>query len=225
HRNFVARQEPGIAVAGCASIRQVLASNGRVGFAGGFHSMDGTVTGHAFGRVGVSVFRGLAVDAGGEGGHFLGVTLRAFSRNQLLGRGELVNAAMTRSAGGFAEDGVGAGGEGLGLVGMAGGALNFGEFGGMREIFDGGVAVLAAENAVGAGGMPGRVDRNALPGAGLHSRLAMARQTALVSGGRGRSRSPRQSQVNQGNPSRAHFNPSPLINSLLVEGRTSPSGR
>ena len=67
---------------------------------------------------------------------------------------------------------------------MAGGALDFGDFGGMRELFDVGVAVLAAENPVGAGGVLGRVDRNALPGAGLHSRLAVARQTFLVCSGR-----------------------------------------
>jgi hypothetical protein len=36
------------------------------------------------GRVGVAVFRGLPVDAGFEGLHFLGMTLRALSGNQLF---------------------------------------------------------------------------------------------------------------------------------------------
>ena len=63
HRNFMPRQEPGVAVALCASIRQILAGHGRVRFAGGFHCVDGTVTGDAFGRVLVAVFRGLAVNA------------------------------------------------------------------------------------------------------------------------------------------------------------------
>src|SRR5271165_5592954 len=113
---------------------------------------------------------------------------------------------MAGSAGGIAEDGVGAGGERLGFVRVASGALHFGDFGGMREIFDGGVTVFAAESTVGAGGMPGRIDRNALPGVGLHSRLAMARQTFLVCGGRQRSRSQSQCQVSQSNASREHFN-------------------
>src|SRR5260370_41415903 len=105
------------------------------------------------------------------------MTLRALSGNKLLRGGERAPAAMTRSAGGFAEDGVGAGGEGFGLVRMAGGASHLDDFGGMREIFDGGVAVLAAENPVCARCMFGRVDRNALPGVGFHFRLTMARQT------------------------------------------------
>jgi len=118
-----------------------------------------------------------------------------------------VYIAVTRCACGFAERGVGAGGESFGLVGMAGGALHFGDFGGMRELFDGSVAVLAAENRVGAGGMLGWVDRNTFPGGGLHSRFAMARQAFLVSGGRSRrhGESHKQSQVNHSNPSRAHF--------------------
>ncbi len=146
--------------------------------------MDGTVTGHAFGSVFVAVFRDLAVNAGREVLHFVRVTLRALSGNQVFRRGEVVHAAVTRCARGLAEDGVGAGGEGFGLVRMAGGALHFGDFGGMGELFDGGVAVLAAENSVGAGGMLGRVDGNAFSGGGLHSRFAMAGQTFLVGGGR-----------------------------------------
>jgi hypothetical protein len=50
----------------------------------------------------------------------------------------------------------------------------------MREIFDIGVAVFAAENSVGAGGMLARIDRNAFPSVGLHSGLAMAGQAVLV---------------------------------------------
>ncbi len=50
----------------------------------------------------------------------------------------------------------------------------------MWEIFDVGVAVFTAENSVGAGGMPGRIDRNALPGSRLHPGFAMARETLLV---------------------------------------------
>src|ERR1022692_1990148 len=158
--------------------------------------MDGTVTGDAFGGVVVAVLRDLAVNAGGEFLHFLGVTLRTLSGNQVFRRGQVVHAAMTRSARGFAEDGVGAGGESFGLVRMAGGALHSGYFGGMRELFDGGVAILAAENSVGAGGMLGRVDGNAFSGGGLHSRFAMAGQTFLVCGGRSRGGSHNQSQVN-----------------------------
>ena len=158
HRNFVSRQKSRIAMAFCASIGQILASHGRVRFTGGFHSVDGTVTGYALGGVGVAVFRSLPVDAGREILDFLRMTLRAPSGNQLFRRGELVHAAMTGSARGFAEDGMGAGGEGLGLVRMAGGAFHFGDFGGMREIFDRGVAVSAAENPVCAGCMLAGID-------------------------------------------------------------------
>src|SRR5450631_745897 len=228
HRNFVPRQEPRIAMAFCTSIRQVLASNGRVGFAGGFDGVDEAVAGLAFGRVWVAVFGGLTVNAGCEVLHFLRMTLRALSGNQLFRGDELMHAAMTRSARGFAEDGVSAGGERLGLVGMAGAALNFGDFCGMRKIFDGSVAVLAAENRVGAGSMFGRVNVNALASAGLHSRLAMARQTLLVHGGRNcrcrQSRSQNQGQVNQSIPSRTHFYPSPPTDNPLVESRASPPG-
>jgi hypothetical protein len=153
----------------------------------------------------------------------LGVTFRALSGNEFLGGGEFVHAAVARSARGFAEDGVNAGGERLGLVRMAGGALHFGDFGGMRELFDGGVAILAAKNRVGAGGMLGWVDGNAFSGAGLHSRFAMARQAFLVSGGRGRSHggSHNQSQVNQSNPSRAHFNTLLVNSSAKIQVQSS----
>ena len=188
HRNLVPRQESRVAVALCASGRHILASNGRSRFAGSFHIVDGAVAGHAFRSVRVADFRGLPVDAGFEGLHFVGMTLQAFTGNQFFRGGEIVDAAVTRSACRFAEDGVGAGGEGLGLLRMAGGAFHFGNFGGMREFFDGGVAVFAAKNGVCAGGMFGRVDGNVFSGVGFHSRLAMAGQTILVSGGRSRKR-------------------------------------
>jgi len=105
----------------------------------------------------------------------------ALSGHELFfGSGEFVHAAVARSAGRLAERGVDAGGESLGLIRMAGGALDFDNFGGMGKLFDVGVAVLAAEDAVRAGRMFGRIDRNALAGAGLHSRLAMAGETLLV---------------------------------------------
>ena len=65
-RNFVARQERCVAVALGASVGQILTRDGGVRFAGGFHRVDGTVTGHALRRVGVAFFRGLPVDAGFE---------------------------------------------------------------------------------------------------------------------------------------------------------------
>jgi hypothetical protein len=56
HRNLVPRQKARIAVTLGASIRHVLAGNGRVGFAGSLYGVDGSVAGYAFGRVGVAVF-------------------------------------------------------------------------------------------------------------------------------------------------------------------------
>src|SRR5208282_6394850 len=119
---------------------------------------------NAFGRVGIALLCGLPVDTGFQILRFLRMTLRALSGHQFFGGAEFMHAAMTRSAGRFAEDGVGAVGESLGLVRVAGGAFHFGDFGGMRKFFDGGVAVLAAENCVGTVGMLGGVNRNALPG-------------------------------------------------------------
>lgn len=87
--------------------------------------MDRTVAGRAFRCVGVATFRGLPVDAGGEILHFVGMTLHALCGHQLFRGGEFVHASVTGSAGGCAEDGVGTGGEGLGFVRMASGALDF----------------------------------------------------------------------------------------------------
>ena len=225
HWNVVPRQEPRVAMAFCASIRQVLAGNGRVRFAGGFHGVNGAVAGHTFGRVGIAVFRGLPVDTGFELLYFLRMTLRALSGNQIFRGGEFVRVAVTRRARGFAEHGVDAGGEQLGFVRVAFSALHFDDFFGMRELFDVGVAVLAAENPVGAGRMFGRVNRNALPGIGLHSRFAVARQTFLIGGeqGRRRSQSQRQSHENQNNPSRKQFqHPSPYVVILTL---SPPKGK
>ena len=109
------------------------------------------------------------------------MTFCAFAGNQLFRGGEFVDVAVTRNTGRFAEDGVGAGGEKLGLVRMAGGALHFDDFLGVRELFDVGVAVFAAKNPVCAGCVPGRVDRNALSRRRTSFPDSPARQTFLVS--------------------------------------------
>ena len=125
HWNFVARQKSGIAMALCASIRQVLAKDGRVRLAGGLYGVDGAVAGFAFGSVGVTVFRGLPMDTGFELLHLLRMTVYALSRTQIFRGSKLVHVAVTRSARGFAKYGVDAGGGGLGFVRVAGGALHF----------------------------------------------------------------------------------------------------
>src|ERR1017187_3479806 len=158
HRNLVPRQEPRIAVALGASIGNVPGGDGRDRFSGAFHGVDGTVAGNAFGRVRVALLRGLSMDGGCEVLHFLGMTLGTLSGHQFFGGGEFVDAAMTRRAGRFAEDEGGAGGKRLGLVRMAGSALHSGDFRGMREFPDRGMAIFAAENRVRAGSMFGRVN-------------------------------------------------------------------
>ena len=74
-----------------------------------------------------------------------------------------MDAAMTRSACCIAEGRMGAGREGFRFVGVARAALDLYDLGGMREFFNVGVAVFATENGVGAGGMLGGVDGDALP--------------------------------------------------------------
>ena len=78
--------------------------------------MDGSVTGDAFAARRGRLFRGLTVNAGVESVDFVGMTLGAFSGHQLFRGGQFVHAAVTRGARSFAEGGVGAGGEGFGLI-------------------------------------------------------------------------------------------------------------
>lgn len=159
---------------------EVTESNGGIGFGGGFYGVDGAMTGSAFRRVGVAVLSSLPMDARGKRLDFVAVALIAFGGHELFGCGKSMNAAMASGAGGIAEGGVRAFFEVFDFLIMAGGALNLGDFGGVREFLDGGVTILAAENAVSAGGVFCGVDGDIFTGGGFHTSLAMASEALLV---------------------------------------------
>lgn len=69
---------------------------------------------------------------------------------------------------------MGAGGERFRLIGVARGALDFCDFGGMREVLDAGMPILATENRVCTRGLLRGIDVNILALGGLHGRGAMA---------------------------------------------------
>jgi hypothetical protein len=114
------------------------------------------------------------MDAGCEFLHFLCMALHALSGHQLFGSSKFMDVPMTGSAGRLAEDRVGAGRKSFRFIRMAGSALNSGDFGGMREFLDSGVAILAAENCVCASGMLDRINGNAFAGVRFHSGLSVA---------------------------------------------------
>lgn len=66
------------------------------------------------------------------------------------------------------------------FLGMAGGALHLGDFGGMRKIVDGSVAVFAAENPVDATRVSRRPDRDVLTLFGFHAGLRVAGKASFV---------------------------------------------
>ena len=180
-----------------------------------FTAWIGAVAGHAFGRVGVAVFRGLAMNAGFESLHFVGMTLRAFAGNQLFRGRQFVHAAVTRSARGFSQDGVGAGREGLGLVRMACRALHFGDSCGMREFLDGDMAVFAAENRVSAGSMFRRIDGNVF--SGVRTSFPPGHGRRDIPGPARAKPVPAHQENEKGRPaSRALQHPSPHFNAPLL---------
>src|ERR1700739_940388 len=120
------------------------------------------------------------MDAGGELLDFVGVALVALRWRQILGCGQFMHTAVTRSAGRFSEESVGAGGERFRLIGVARGALDFFDFGGMRKVLDASVAILAAEHRVCTRGVLSRINGNVSTLTGRHARGAMAGETSFI---------------------------------------------
>src|SRR5215469_18620633 len=85
----------------------------------------------------------------------------------------------------ISEKSVGAGGERFRLIGVARGALDFFDFGGMRKGLNAGVAILAAESRLNTRGVPGRMDEDIFTLFGLHPRGAAAGETGLILPGEG----------------------------------------
>lgn len=91
-----------------------------------------------------------------------------------------MRVSVARGTGLIAQNRVDAFRHGRGFVGMAGGALYFGDFHGMRKFFDGGVAVAAGENSMGAGRVRFGTDRDVFAFFGLHAGLAVAGEARLI---------------------------------------------
>jgi hypothetical protein len=122
----------------------------------------------------------LPMDALPEFLHFIGVALGALRRSYLGCSRNFVMVAMAGLAGSVAESAMNTIGKMGSLVGVARRAAYLRYFGRVRIILDGAVAVGAAKNAVDAGCMLARINRDALALLGGHSCLAVARQTTFV---------------------------------------------
>lgn len=144
------------------------------------------MAGGAIGGIGITLRRGLPVNAAAKVFDLLLVTLGAFGGNQLICRFDIVNIAMAGLAGIVTQHAVNAIGYLRSFVGMAGRALRFHDFGGVRVVFDVGMAVGARENAVNAGRMFGGIDEDAVARRRSHARLAVAGETGLILLGSGR---------------------------------------
>lgn len=142
--------------------------------------MHRAMTGETVRSVRVAGRGRLSMDALAEFLYLIGMALSTLRRRQLRGRRDFVVIAVAGLAGAIAERTVNAIRNLGNLIGMASGALNPGDFGGMRIVLDARVAVSTAQNAVHAGGVLGGIDRDAFAVARGHSRLTVASQAAFV---------------------------------------------
>ena len=178
--NLMAREETRIAMAlGTGGGKPAVRHHGiRVG--SGLYVVDVAMARPTFRGIGIAFFHALSVDAVRELFDLLRMALDALRRQELLGRGEFVDAAMTGRARGFAEECVGTGGERFGFFFVAGDALHPDDFCGVREVLYIGVAILATENGVGTGCKLGGVYINVFSLVGLHPCGAMAGQARFI---------------------------------------------
>ena len=142
--------------------------------------MDAFVASGAFGRIPITLGRGLSMNAVRKLFYLICVALLALRRRQRLRALEFVCISVAISAARRSKDGMCAAGKTFRFLFMASGALNFGNFRGMRVILDRGVTVSAAENPVQACGVLFRIDGYISARIGFHSRVAMAREAGFV---------------------------------------------
>src|SRR5579864_6645883 len=161
-RNLVPREKLLVAVTGSASVRQILLSYRRSRVARGLNLMHRTVAGAAVRCVRIT-FRGrLSMYAFAELLHFIGVTLRAFSRRRLDRRNYLVRIAVARLASLLAKRAMNAASHMGSLVAVTTRALNLCHFVGMGIILDARVAVVTGQSAVDTSRVFSWINRNAL---------------------------------------------------------------
>ena len=106
------------------------------------------------------------------------MTLRALGGLEFGRPSYFMDVAVAGGASRFAEQGMNA--LGRGLLGVAGSALDFGNFCRMRKILDGGVTVLAAEDSMNAGRVFLRMDGNTCAFFRFHIRLAVAGEAGFI---------------------------------------------
>jgi hypothetical protein len=119
----------------------------------------------------------------GTCGKFRDFGLMAFSalcRHHFFGRRYFVCVAVTRCAGLFAGCGVNTLGHRGGFLGVAGSARHFRDFGRVRKIGDRSVAILAAENSMGAGRVFRGTNGNIPALFRFHPRLPVTSKASLI---------------------------------------------
>jgi hypothetical protein len=142
-RNFVPRKKLRVAVARGAGVGQILLRYSGRCFARSLNLMHRPVAGHASRSVRIALGRRLTVNTQPEFLHFIGVALRAFCGRRQRSGSYFVLIPVAGLAGNI-ERAVDAALSMSRLVSVTGQALNLGYFGGMRELFNGGMTVGTA---------------------------------------------------------------------------------
>ena len=179
-RNLMPQEELLVAVASGASVRQMFLCYQRSRIVRGLHQMPRPMAGHATRRVRIMRRCSLPMYALAKFFHFIGMALRAFCWGCLRSDSNFVRITVAGLAGYVAEHAMDAAGHMRGFFSMASQASNLDHFVGMREIFNGRVAVGAPQSTVNTGRMFGGIDRNAFAGCGRHSCLAVAGEAAFI---------------------------------------------
>ena len=155
-------------------------ATGDAAFARHLNLMDGTVARAAGRCIRIACRGGLSVNTFPEVFYFIGMALRAFCRRRLCRSRNFVRVAVAGLASYVPERAMNAASHMGSLVGVASRTLNLRHFVGMRKIFNGRVAVLAAQSAVDTGRMFRGINRNAFAGGRSHSRLAVTGKAAFI---------------------------------------------
>jgi hypothetical protein len=130
--------------------------------------------------IGIADGGGLAVNTLAKFFHFVGMAGGALCRGKLGCDGYFMMVAVTGLAIGLAQSTMGAERNVCRFVGVTSGALNPRDFVRMRIVLDAGMAILASQSPVNAGGMFCRIDGDILTAVGLHPRLPMTGETVFI---------------------------------------------
>jgi len=163
--NLVPREKLLVAVTSSAGVREIFLGHRGGGIARGLDLMDGSMAGHAFGRIRIACRSRLPVNALPEFLHFIGMTLRALCGRYFGRLSHLVVIAVAGLASVVTERAMHTVWHMGSLVGVASCAFHLRHFGGVRIVLDGRVAVGTAQNAMHAGRMFAGIDRDTLTAA------------------------------------------------------------